>query len=101
MQAILVALPETARLRYTETVLVRSGYRVLAAGTGNAALSACRQGAEPLDLLVMDFAIEQTHGGVLRGMYPGVPTLVLADLGSGDILDRVRRALQRLPSENA
>lgn len=101
MQAILVVLAEAARLRYTETVLLRAGYHVLAAESGDAALSACQQGAEPLDLFVMDFTMEQSHGGILRGMYPGVPILVLADLGSGDILDRVRQTLIRPPTENA
>jgi CheY-like chemotaxis protein len=101
MQSILLALPETARLRYTETVLLRAGYRVLAAASGGAALLACQQGAEPLCLFVMDVTIEQSHGGILRGMYPGVPTLVLADVGSSDILDRVRQTLIRPPTENA
>jgi CheY-like chemotaxis protein len=101
MQAILVTLSDAARLRYTETVLIRAGYRVLAAAGGEEALGLCQHGAERLDLIVMDFTIEQSHGGLLRGMYSGLPLLVLADLGSGDILDRVRQALAHPPTENA
>jgi CheY-like chemotaxis protein len=101
MSSILLALPETARLRYTETVLQRAGYQVLSAATGDEAIRASNQGAESLDLLVMDFSIEESHCGLLRGMYPNLPVLVLADAGSGDILDRVRQALARSPSENA
>jgi CheY-like chemotaxis protein len=101
MSAILVALPEAARLRYTETVLLRAGYQVLTAATGDEAVRISNQGAESIHLLVMDSSVEQSHGGLLRGMYPKVPVLVLADSGSGDILDRVRQALGRTPTDNA
>ena len=101
MQSILLVLPEAARLRYTATVLMRAGYHVLSAEGGEEAIQACHSGGERIDLFVIDLTIEGSHGDLLRGMYPGVPALVLADVGSVDILERVRRALTQSPKENA
>lgn len=101
MQPILVVHSEEASLRFAEVVLSRGGYRVLAAAGGDRALEVSKQGAEPLILLVMDPVIEQTHGERLRRLYPRVPLLVLDQLSSGDLLDRVRNAISCSPMENA
>ena len=101
MPAILIAFAETGRLRYTENVVSRAGYRVVTALGGGPALQASLHGAEPLDLLILDPAIEQTHGDSLRTLYPRLPVLVLDDVGSADIIDRIAKALSRPLTENA
>ena len=88
-------------MHFVHTVLVRSGYHVLTGGSAEEAWQSCAEGAEALDLMILDSAVAEGLGPRRGAMYPRVPVLPLDDVASGELLERVRRALERPGMEQA
>ena len=88
-------------MHFVHTVLGRSGYHVLTGGSTEEAWQACHQGAEALDLMILDSAVSEGLRPRLEAMYPRVPVLPLDEVASGELLERVRRALERPGTEQA
>src|SRR5438270_4271209 len=89
---ILVAEDEETILRFVSLVLTRSGYRVLPAACGAAALKLCDSGAEALDLALLDIVMPRMDGPQLctrlRGVYPDLRVLYMSGFSDEEVTRR-------------
>ena len=76
---ILVIEDEDAVREMLQIALERSGFRVLVASGGSAALDACESSATPIDLVLTDVVMPGTNGADLAGYlairYPKMRTV--------------------------
>lgn len=86
---ILVADDSEMVLTFVGLVLRKAGFRVLAAAGGEAALKVCQDGAEPVDLALLDIVMPHMDGPQLcthlRGAYPSLRVLFMSGFTKEDI----------------
>jgi len=89
---ILVADDEELVLHFVELVLHRAGYRVLAATDAAQALRLCGDGAESIDLALLDLVMPVMNGRQLRdrlhAVYPNLPVLFMSGYGVGELREQ-------------
>jgi CheY-like chemotaxis protein len=126
-RTILVADDEPMVLKFVDLVLTRAGYRVLAAHEASEAVRLCQDGAEPVELALLDVVMPGMDGpqlyALLREMYPGLRVLFVSGyddpevrrrcgdhpalqvlekpFDSDQLLRRVRDLLERSQTHNA
>src|SRR5437763_767545 len=85
---ILVADDEEMVLGFIVLVLRKAGFRVLSASGGEAALKLCQDGAEPIDLALVDSEMPRMDGGQLCArlwsLYPNLRVLFMSGYGEDD-----------------
>ena len=88
-ETVLVAEDDEAVRRLVQDVLEGAGYRVLAAGTGEAALALAADHAGPVDLLVSDVVMPGMRGPELAARLaearPGVPVVLMSGYADRDL----------------
>jgi CheY-like chemotaxis protein len=89
---ILVADDEQMVLKFVDLVLTRAGYRVLAAPEGREAIRLCKDGAEPIELALLDVVMPGVDGPQLyerlREMYPGLRVLFFSGYDDAEVRRR-------------
>ena len=79
-ETILVVDDEVALLDLAETILVRFGYRVIRAETGEQALTVMAERSDPVDLVILDLNMPGMGGhscfDALAARYPDLPVLL-------------------------
>jgi CheY-like chemotaxis protein len=89
---ILVVDDEEMVLRFVNIVLTKAGFRVLAASGGPAALKLCNQGAEEIDVAVLDVVMPQLDGPHvferLRQAYPNLRVLFMSGYTEAEVTRR-------------
>jgi DNA-binding response OmpR family regulator len=89
---ILVADDEEMVLNFVGLVLRKAGFRVLPALGGTAALKLCQDGAEELDLALLDIVMPQMDGPQLwtrlRGVYPNLRVLFMSGFSDEEVSRR-------------
>jgi two-component system cell cycle sensor histidine kinase/response regulator CckA len=89
---ILVIDDEEMILNFVGLVLKKAGFRVLSASSGKAALKLCQNGAEPLDLALLDIVMPEMDGPQvafgLRSLYPALRILFMSGYTEEEISRR-------------
>jgi two-component system cell cycle sensor histidine kinase/response regulator CckA len=87
-ETILVVEDDDGLRRLAQRLLTKLGYRVMAAGTGDAALAACRDCPDDIRLLITDVFMPDIGGPELAtrllGLRPGMKVLYVS--GSNEAL---------------
>jgi two-component system cell cycle sensor histidine kinase/response regulator CckA len=95
--AILVADDEEMVLNFIRLVLKKTGFRVLAASGGAAALKLCNDGAEAIDMAVIDIVMPHMDGRQLctqlRDVYPNLRVLFISGYDEEEVSRRLGGAL--------
>ena len=89
---ILVADDEEMVLNFVGLVLKKAGFHVLPAHGGAAALKLCRDGAEELDLALLDIVMPQMDGPQLctrlRTAYPNLRVIFMSGFSEEEVSRR-------------
>ncbi|HXA49519.1 MAG TPA: response regulator [Candidatus Acidoferrum sp.] len=89
---ILVADDEQMVLKFVDLVLTRAGYRVLAALEANEAIRLCKDGAEPVELALLDVVMPGIDGpqlcNRLREIYPRLRVLFVSGYDDPEVRRR-------------
>ena len=89
---ILVADDEQMVLKFVDLVLTRAGYRVLAALEANEAIRLCKDGAEPVELALLDVVMPGIDGPQLYArlceMYPRLRVLFVSGYDDPEVRRR-------------
>jgi two-component system response regulator GlrR len=82
MQSVLLVEDERSLLESLSDALTEEGYRVLTADSGAAALEACRQCPNRVDLLISDVDLGQFKGfqvaAAVRSIHPEVAVVLMS-----------------------
>ena len=95
---ILVADDEAMVLNFVGLVLKKTGFRVLPASGGAAALKLCQDGAEAIDLAVLDVVMPHMDGPQLcmhlRDVYPNLRVLFMSGYNEDEVNRRLGFAVE-------